>query len=107
MSRQPTARQLEKRAEIDRLFKASFKEVAAPNGGVLGDPNGENSFAYLRVSTDQQAEEGRGGLPRQLDHIHDIALKTGRRIEWENVYADDHSGFELHRPKIDELMALL
>lgn len=105
MNRQPTPKQTTKRAEIDAFFRASFAEVAV--NGVLGDPNGLPAFAYLRVSTDAQAEEGRGGLPRQLDHIHEIAQKTGRRIEWANVYADDHSGFDLHRPAIDQLMAVL
>jgi hypothetical protein len=54
--------------------KKEFDKLAAD--GVLGDPDGEPSGAYLRVSSSGQAEEGRSGLPRQLEHIHEKALES-------------------------------
>lgn len=62
--------------------------------GMLGDPHGRLAFAYLRVSTSDQAEEGRSGLPRQLQHIHAIARQEHLAIPFSHVYVDDSSGFE-------------
>lgn len=111
MSRQPNAKQvakqLEKRAEIDAYFLKSFEELAVKNNGILGDPTGAPAFAYLRVSTDKQAEQKHGGLPRQLENIHVASLANKKRIEWASVYADDDSGFKQHREKLDQLMVIL
>ncbi len=71
--------------------------------GCIGDPKGKESYAYCRVSSAQQAETGKTGLPRQLEHIHEIARDKNLKITWENVYFDDHSGFELERPSLDRL----
>ncbi|MCI0708628.1 MAG: recombinase family protein [Chloroflexi bacterium] len=85
-----------------QFFKPAFEALATD--GVIGDPNGRPAYAYIRVSSDGQAEEGRSGLPRQLEHIHEIACKLGYRISWEDVYADDHSGFEFEdRPGLTKL----
>lgn len=65
----------------------------APNN-VLGDPRGIPAAAYIRVSSEEQAKEGRDGLPRQIQHISEIAAQKGYRIDLADVYADDDSGFE-------------
>ncbi len=73
---------------------------------VLGDPRGEPSFAYVRVSSSGQAEEGRSGLPRQLAHIHERAQETHLAVPASLVYSDDHSGFEFEtRPGLQRLLA--
>lgn len=82
-------------------FKTEFDRLA--NNGVIGDPAGVPAYAYIRVSTDKQGEEGRSGLPRQIEHVHMRALETGYRITWDMVFADDFSGFELSRPALDQL----
>jgi site-specific DNA recombinase len=69
----------------------------------LGHPNGVLSFAYGRVSTDEQAAEGYG-LERQLEHIHEVALKEGFYIPVDMFFLDDHTGFEFEdRPALTEL----
>ena len=74
------------------FFKEDFYKFAI--NGSIGDPNGEIAFGYIRVSSSGQAEEGRSGLPRQIENIHKVAEEKGYRIPWEMVYSDDDSGFE-------------
>lgn len=62
--------------------------------GILGDPSGLPAAAYIRVSSEEQAKEGRDGLPRQIQHVNEIAKQKGYRIDVSNIYADDDSGFE-------------
>lgn len=84
------------------FFKAAFDALATD--GYIGDPSGKPAYAYLRVSSAGQAEEGRGGLPRQIQNIHEIAAKTGLKIGWDMVFADDHTGFEFeNRPELSKL----
>ncbi len=70
---------------------------------MIGDPDGKPAYAYLRVSSEEQGEEGRSGLPRQLEHIHEKAKHAGCCVIWERVFADDFTGFELERPELDRL----
>ncbi len=72
--------------------KTEFDELAT--NGVIGDPHGQLAYSYIRVSSEEQADENRSGLARQIKHCHDIALQKGYRIPWELVFADDDSGFE-------------
>lgn len=84
------------------FFKEAFDQLA--QGGCIGDPNGQPAYAYLRVSSAGQAEEGRSGLPRQILRCHEIALARWLSIPWELVFADDHSGFEFReRPDLSRL----
>lgn len=78
--------------ELRTNLKREFDRLAVD--GAIGDPNGEESDAYIRVSSSGQAEEGRSGLPRQLEHIAEKARQEGLKIPWERLYCDDHSGFE-------------
>lgn len=90
----------ELRTTIGRIFS----EVSA--SGVIGDPEGQLSFAYIRVSSSGQAEEGRSGLPRQLAHVDEKAKELKLCIPLELVYCDDHSGFEFReRPGLQALLA--
>ncbi len=83
-------------------FKPAFFALATD--GCIGDLNGEPAYAYIRVSDEVQAEEGRTGLPRQLEHIHQIAREKGYKIAWELVFADDATGFEFEdRPHLTRL----
>src|SRR5260221_6933890 len=83
-------------------FKQDFDALAV--NGYIGDPNGLPAYLYIRVSTDEQAEEGRSGLPRQIQHCHEVAAKHGLRILWEFVFADDASGFAFeNRPALKQL----
>jgi site-specific DNA recombinase len=96
-----TAMSKRKDAERD-YFKKAFDDLAI--GGYIGDPSGRLAYAYIRVSSDDQAEEGRSGLPRQIAHCHEIATKRGYRIPWDLVFADDATGFEFEdRPSLAEL----
>src|SRR6266545_5411394 len=89
-----------------KFFKDEFDKLAT--NGSIGDPNGELSYALLRVSSSGQAEEGRTGLPRQIMNIHEAAVKNGLRIPWEFVFADDHTGFEFEdRPELNRLFGEL
>lgn len=88
-----TTEQIGLRREFDRL---------AING-IIGDPSGLPAFAYCRVSSDEQAEKDKSGLPRQIEFVHERASRDGYAITWNRVFADDASGYDLHRPKIDEL----
>ncbi len=83
-------------------FKPIFDQVAV--NGILGDPHGIPAYGYARVSSDDQAEEGRSGLPRQLEHIHEVALKKGLCITFDCMYFDDASGFDFqNRPGLTAL----
>jgi len=85
-----------------KFFKTEFDMLAINDA--LGHPNGELAYAYLRVSSSGQAEEGRSGLPRQIQHIHEAALDHRLKIPWECVFADDDSGFEfVERPELSRL----
>lgn len=84
------------------LFQPAFDTLAT--NGVIGDPNGQFAYAYIRVSSDDQADEGRSGLPRQIQHIHEVAREKGYKISWDLVYADDHTGFAFEdRPALSTL----
>jgi site-specific DNA recombinase len=81
--------------------------------GYLGAAHGQPAYAYVRVSSEGQTEEGRSGLPRQLLHIHELALKgvpeqgvPPLQIPWTMVYADEgYSGFEFNnRPSLNALL---
>ncbi|MCC7452321.1 MAG: recombinase family protein [Anaerolineae bacterium] len=74
------------------FFKPIFDALAT--NGYIGDPQGRPAYCYLRVSTTEQADEGRSGLPRQIEHVHEVAFSQGYRIAWDMVYTDDDSGFE-------------
>jgi len=72
--------------------------------GAIGDPDGKLAYAYIRVSSDEQAEEGAGGLPRQIQHIHEVAQLSGLHIPISNIFADDFTGFEYRdRPELTRL----
>jgi site-specific DNA recombinase len=84
------------------FFKPEFDKLAVD--GVIGDPNGQPAYAYIRVSGDEQADEGRSGLPRQIAHVHEVAHKYGYKISWDMVFADDYTGFEFQeRPQLKQL----
>lgn len=86
------------------FFQDEFNRYA--RNGVLGDPQGVPAYAYLRVSSSAQAEEGRSGLPRQIARVHEIAAQSGIYIPWELVFADDHTGFQFaDRPELSRLRA--
>ncbi len=76
-------------------FKQTFDQIAV--GGFIGDPNGKPAYAYIRVSDSDQADEGRSGLPRQIQNVHEAASRDGYRVPWELVFADDATGFEFER----------
>lgn len=84
------------------FFQEEFNRHAT--AGALGDPNGMLGYAYIRVSTSAQAEEGRSGLPRQIARVHEVAAQENICIPWELVFADDHTGFEfVGRPELSRL----
>lgn len=72
--------------------------------GYIGDPNGENGYGYLRVSSDGQTNEDRYGIPRQIENLHNAALRDNVRISWEWIYGDDESGYTTDRPALQELL---
>lgn len=87
---------------IPKFFKTEFDAIAINDA--LGHPNGELAYAYLRVSSSGQAEEGRSGLPRQLVHVHEAAVTHRLKIPWDYLFADDDSGFEFNeRPDLSHL----
>jgi site-specific DNA recombinase len=89
-----------------RFFKAEFDRLATD--GYIGALNGRLGYAYLRVSSSGQAEEGRTGLPRQIQRLHEVAAQHGIRISWELVFADDHTGFEFRdRPELSRLRSTI
>ncbi len=84
------------------IFRDVFDGYAI--NGCIGDPTGKTAYAYLRVSSSMQAEEGRSGLPRQIQNIHLAAKENGYKIAWDCVYADDDSGFQFDsRPQLTRL----
>lgn len=84
------------------FLKATFDSLATNN--VIGDPARVSAYGYLRVSSDDQAEDGRSGLSRQLTHIHEVAKVKGYSIQWEQVYVDEYTGFEFReRPALSRL----
>ncbi|MEO8396351.1 MAG: recombinase family protein [Chloroflexota bacterium] len=84
------------------FFKPEFDKLALD--GCIGKPTGQVAYAYIRVSGEEQADEGRSGLPRQIAHIHEAANKHGYKIPWDMVFADDHTGFEFEgRPALGRL----
>jgi site-specific DNA recombinase len=87
---------------VPKFIKAEFDTLAINDA--LGHPNGELAYAYLRVSASDQAEEGRSGLPRQMQHVHEAALAHRLKIPWEYLFADDDSGFGfVERPELSRL----
>lgn len=93
---------------LDRLpwVKEDFDRIAVEE--MLGNPEGKPAFGYVRVSSSGQAEEGRGGFPRQLQHVHQKAQELNLAITWARVYFDDHTGFEFRgRPSLTKLRDLL
>jgi len=85
-----------------KYFRTEFDALAINDA--LGHPTGELAYAYLRVSSSGQAEEGRSGLPRQLLHVHDAAVQHRLKIPWDHLFADDDSGFEFSdRPELSRL----
>jgi site-specific DNA recombinase len=87
---------------IPEFLKPEFDKLAI--NGCIGSPIGRLAFGYIRVSGDEQAEDGRSGLPRQLAHIHEVACRLGYRIPWDMIFADDHTGFEFEgRPGLSQL----
>lgn len=84
------------------FFKPEFDKLA--NDGCIGSPTGHLAYAYIRVSGDEQADEGRSGLPRQISHIHEAAHKHGYKVPWDMVFADDYTGFSFdERPQLKQL----
>ncbi len=71
--------------------RTAFDELSVD--GYIGDPQGILAYAYIRVSSEEQATDNRSGLARQVAHCHDIAKEKGYRIPWDMVFADDDSGF--------------
>lgn len=85
-----------------KFFKSEFDALATNDA--IGHPGGEIAYGYLRVSSAAQADEGRSGLPRQIMHVHEAALKHGLKIPWNYLYADDDSGFDFaDRPELSRL----
>jgi site-specific DNA recombinase len=83
-------------------FQSEFNRLS--DNGALGDPRGIPAWAYIRVSSEKQGDDGRSGLPRQIQHIHEVAKREGYCITWERVYADEHTGFEYQdRPALSRL----
>jgi len=86
------------------FFQEEFDRLAT--NGAIGDPHGVPGYAYIRVSSSAQAEEGRSGLPRQIARVHEAAAKGGIHIAWDMVFADDHTGFQFtDRPELGRLRA--
>jgi site-specific DNA recombinase len=86
------------------FFQNEFQRYAT--NGFIGDPNGEPAYGYMRVSSKGQAEEGRSGLPRQIERIHLKALEQNVKVSWDMIYADDHTGFEFQdRPQLQKLLS--
>ena len=83
-------------------FKSTFDSLAVD--GCIGDPTGALAYCYVRVSSSEQADELASGIPRQIQHIHDVACERGYKVSWDLVFADDHTGFEFKdRPELSRL----
>lgn len=77
----PVANYIPKDSSLSTLsnhVQENFNQLAI--NGCIGDPEGDLSYAYIRVSSAQQAEDGRSGLPRQLQHCHEVARQQHLRI---------------------------
>lgn len=83
-------------------LKKEFSKIA--KNGYLGDPDGEDAYAYLRASSERQVEEG-SSFPRQLESIHKAAKRDSLRISFKLIFFDDgFTGFEFeHRPALLKL----
>lgn len=83
-------------------LKAEFKALS--RDGYLGDPSGEDAYAYLRASSERQVEEG-SSFTRQLESIHRAAVRDGVRIPFKLIFFDDgFTGFDFeHRPALLKL----
>lgn len=93
-------------SQARQWIEDEFNRLAT--NSVIGDPNGKTAMAYLRVSSTEQAEDGRTGLPRQLLHIHQKASTLGLAIPWHLVFFDDATGFEFrNRPELTRLRELV
>lgn len=84
-------------------LKTEFSKLATE--GYLGDPDGIDSYAYLRASSERQVEEG-SSFPRQLESIHKAAKRDGLRVPFNLIFFDDgFTGFEFdHRPALLKLL---
>ena len=92
--------------KLHTILNPIFRKFAASRSGDLGNPHGELAYAYIRVSTAGQAEEGRSGLPRQLEHVNEKAHQLNLRVPYRLLFADDHTGFEFqNRPDLQRLIA--
>ena len=67
----------------------------------LGDPTGQDAYAYLRASSEKQVEEG-SSFSRQIENIDKAAQRDHLRIAFDLIFFDDgFSGFEFeHRPAL-------
>jgi site-specific DNA recombinase len=91
--------------DLTSIIRQIVENLSPPGALFLGTPQGEQAFAYARVSTSGQAEEGRSGLPRQLQNIHQKAIDLGLCIPIHHIYFDDHTGFEFKdRPGLQQLI---
>lgn len=83
-------------------LKAEFTKHAV--NGYLGNPDGHDSYAYLRASSERQVEEG-SSFPRQIQNIGKAALRDNLRVPFEMIFFDDgYTGFEFeHRPALLKL----
>lgn len=69
--------------------------------GYLGNPEGEEAYAYLRASSERQVEQG-SSFTRQLENIHEAAKTNNLKIPFGLIFFDDgFTGFEFeHRPAL-------
>jgi site-specific DNA recombinase len=88
---------------VNRVFlKEVFDSFSTNN--FIGEQNGDLAYCYLRVSSSGQAEGESSGFPRQIQHIHEVAKQKGFKISWDQVFADDQSGFDFEdRPELSRL----
>lgn len=84
-------------------LKSEFAKHA--RHGYLGNPLGEDAYAYLRASSERQVEEGTS-FSRQIQTIHLAAERENLRIPFELIFFDDgYTGFEFeHRPSLLKLL---
>jgi site-specific DNA recombinase len=80
-------------------LKTEFAKHA--KDGYLGDPTGQDAYAYIRASSEKQVEEG-SSFMRQIENVHKTAQRDHLRIGFDLIYFDDgFSGFEFeHRPAL-------
>ncbi len=63
------------------------------------------AFAYLRVSSEQQAKDEKDGFPRQEKVIKEYA--AANNLEIVQIYREPWTGKEENRPQLDEMMVSL